>query len=468
MALPSRRRAPAMYPLLSLAGVVAGSAAAIAAVPLEVDKADALQSAALMLACGLALGPVVASIKNPRAIFQIQNIMGLAPIFWLLLEPLQAQWEPGIAGAEEVRTAFVCIGAFAAAFWTANLMKPARVPRWFNALAEIDVPTNALFGMVLIAFFAAFLRFAIPSGFDIPLMIFYLGENRWAAPWTRGDLGGWDAFLDHAAYFGYLLPPIFALLLVRIGWTDLRTVVTLVLTLVIAIFLAQGGGRRIVGVLVLSGLLIYAVSQPRIRLRHLVAGFVVVAMLMAVSQFMLETRSLGVSSAVLQGSDSSSRQMDYFHVDSNLWALAQLMAFVPDPIPHVYGDYLIWVLSRPIPRVFWPDKPVDFGFSLPEELGMDGVSLSITLIGELYAAGGVVVVVVGGWLYGYVAAFIGNILTETLTASRLISYGVVSLALFAGMRSGIDFVLMLYPALAWLVLLWIVRTAARRRARFAT
>lgn len=460
----SRRRAATVLPLLSLAGVVAGTMAAIVAIPLEVEEPDSLQFAALLLAFGLAFGPGLAVFRNPRAIFRVQNIVGVAPIFWLLLEPLQAQWNAGVAGIDEVRIAFICIGVFAAAFWIANFVKPARPWRWFNALVQIEVPITTLFIMAVLAFFLAFLRFAIPANIDVPLMIHYLGEMRWAAPWARGDLGGWDAFLDHSSYFGYLLPSLFALLLVRRGWMDPRTIITLMLTIVIAAFLAQGGGRRVVGVLVLSGLLIYAVSQPRIRLRHLVAGMVVVAALMTVTQFILETRNIGVTAAISGESSTSPAKANYYHVDSNLWALSQLVVFIPEQSPHVYADYLVWVLSRPIPRVLWPGKPLDFGFSLPDALGLQGVSLSITLIGELYATGGFVAIAIGGWLYGYIAVFVGNMLTETLTASRLVTYGIVSLALFAGMRSGIDFVLMLYPILAWLVLLWIVRALARRHA----
>ena len=62
------------------------------------------------------------------------------------------------------------------------------------------------FGIGVLAFGLAFLRFAIPSGFDPSVMYNALLEDRWSAPWARGALGGWDAFLDHLSYFGYILP----------------------------------------------------------------------------------------------------------------------------------------------------------------------------------------------------------------------------------------------------------------------
>ena len=43
-------------------------------------------------------------------------------------------------------------------------------------------------------------------------------SQRWSAPWGRGQLGGWDAFLDQMQYFGYVLPSLTALLIARRGF----------------------------------------------------------------------------------------------------------------------------------------------------------------------------------------------------------------------------------------------------------
>ncbi len=40
-------------------------------------------------------------------------------------------------------------------------------------------------------------------------------------------LGGWDAFLDHFAYFGYLLPTLAVVLAREVGWLNWRTLLTL-------------------------------------------------------------------------------------------------------------------------------------------------------------------------------------------------------------------------------------------------
>src|SRR5688572_31517468 len=49
-----------------------------------------------------------------------------------------------------------------------------------------------------------------------------------------------------------------------------------------------------------------------------------------------------------------------------------------------YHRYVVYVMVRPVPRVFWPEKPVDPGFDLPTALGVEGVSYSYSVIGELY------------------------------------------------------------------------------------
>ena len=73
-----------------------------------------------------------------------------------------------------------------------------------------------------------------------------LGGGRWEAIWSRGDLGGPDAFLDHFTYFGFLLPVLTVMLARKCGWMDARTILLMLLAVIIALFIGQGGGRRII------------------------------------------------------------------------------------------------------------------------------------------------------------------------------------------------------------------------------
>jgi len=110
------------------------------------------------------------------------------------------------------------------------------------------------------------------------------------------------------------------------------------------------------------------------------------------------------------------------------------------------------ILVRPVPRVFWPEKPVDPGFDLPPAVGVEGVSYSYSVIGELYMSLGFIGIALGGWFYGRVAAMARGLLRRSQTLAALLMYSVVVMALFSGMRSTLELVLVSYVVLAWIAI----------------
>jgi len=122
---------------------------------------------------------------------------------------------------------------------------------------------------------------------------------------------------------------------------------------------------------------------------------------------------------------------------------------IPQSHPFVYHKYVVYVLVRPVPRVFWPEKPIDPGFDLPTALGVEGVSYSYSVIGELYMSLGLLGVALGGWFYGRVAAMASGLLKQTTTQGAFVIYSIVVMALFSGMRSILELILVSYVVLAW-------------------
>ena len=192
-------------------------------------------------------------------------------------------------------------------------------------------------------------------------MFSYLGEQRWAAPWGRAQLGGWGSFIDQMPYFGYVLPSLTAVLIVRRGFT-FQTWLAIVLSAIMLAFLSQGGGRRIIGV---TGRRRHHRVGPVAARRSTcarcsIAGAAVVGLLWAM-QFMLNIRTVGYDEFMFSGES----EYDYLHVDDNFLRLAQVIQLVPAQHDYVYFQQLIFTAVRPVPRVFWPGKPVDPGFDLP-------------------------------------------------------------------------------------------------------
>ena len=213
-------------------------------------------------------------------------------------------------------------------------------------------------------------------------------------------------------------------------------------------------------------LILWILGQQRVRIRHLVQTAAAIAALLLALQIMLEYRNVGLGSLLGLKSvsiDSTVERQEIFReqhlrVDDNFFRLCQVIQLIPSSYPFVYHQYLLYVLVRPIPRVFWQDKPIDPGFDLPSALGVEGVSYSYSVIGELYMSFGFVGIAIGGWFYGRLSAMARGLLSRTQTLSALVIYSIIVMALFSGMRSILELVLVSYVVLAWIALAKLFRT----------
>lgn len=446
------------HPWLGLSTSAFGTILAILLVPEHCDVSGRLVWSALVMSLGLIAVPLRALFSSPGSIFHPIPVTAAAPVYWLLLDLIQGTYGLESSTQSEVRLAFLAIGLFSSSVWLASLARPRRVPRLIDNAASLALSLRTLFGIGIVAFCLAFLRFAIPAEFNLGVMLATFSESRWAAPWSRGALGGWDSFLDHVGYFGYVLPPITAFLARRKGLLHWRTLILLGLTLIILALFATGGGRRIVGVMVGSGLVVWFLSS-RLPSRKdlLILGACGVGLLMFM-QSMLVYRGTGITAAFSEETEVEEEDKpDTLRVDDNFLRLAQVIHIVPDLHPHAGMQYVFFIAVRPVPRVLWPDKPLNPGFDLPAFLGMRGVSLTMSLVGELYLAFGFLGCVGGGLALGYLANTLAQVLKAGATPGALIIFGGGLLALFAGMRSGIELVLMSYGVLAWIALAWAKR-----------
>ena len=434
--------------------------------PIDPSRRGSLCLGATAFAVFLITPWFIAVLDKPKSLFNAVNVVAIAPVFWLLLDLIQSAYPlPGVT-QENVQRAFLCIGLFSGGVWLGAMFSAWRFPRTIELGTQIEPSSRHLMAMATIAFTLAFIRFAIPSKFDISAMIMAFDGSRWAKPWSRGHLGGWDAFLDHFAYFGYALPTIGALLARKCGWMNQRTIATLIFTLIITALMSVGGGRRIIGVMVGSGTLVYFLSSKRITPSSLIGLVASVALLLFMLQILILYRNDGlkkVFSGDLQERLGSKR---HFHVDDNFLRLSQIVSIIPERHPHTTWRYVLWVAARPIPRVFWPGKPVDAGFDIARYLGRERVSYSSSVIGELYAAFGWFGCLAGGVLYGRLARSLVAMAERTRTGGALITYGIGLLALFAGVRSGIDLVLMSYGVLGWLAVAYVYDRYYERFPRY--
>jgi hypothetical protein len=441
---------------VAILSTVIATTLSILLIPEDPSSEGALFYPALVMSAGLATAPLAAALRYPKALLRGESLLSLAPIYWLLLDLLQGVYGLPDISADQVRQAFLAIGIFVVMMWLGSIRRPWRIPQVVISSVSQEFSINTYFALAVACFLIGMLNYAVPCNFNVFEMVHYVGQERWAAPWGRGQLGGWDAFLDHLQYFGYLLPVLTVVMVRRAGVRNARTIICIAMSIVIALFLAQSGSRRVVGVVGGMALVLWILDQRRLRIKQLLMTVFAVVVLLVTLQLMLEYRNVGLSvlagKSEIQSGRLEKRQIleeQHLRVDDNFYRLCQIIQLIPESYGFVYHRYLIYVIVRPVPRVFWPGKPVDAGFDLPTALGVEGVSYSYSVIGELYMSLGLIGIALGGWFYGRVAAMASGLLARCTTQGALVIYSIVVMALFSGMRSILELILVSYVVLAW-------------------
>jgi hypothetical protein len=204
-----------------------------------------------------------------------------------------------------------------------------------------------------------------------------------------------------------------------------------------------------------SGAVVWFLGTPKVRFTTVLGLAVVLLGLLFTLEQMLVYRNVGALAMFdpdLKREPELNDSGVLVHVDDNFLRLTQTTAIFPDLHPYTTWRYALWVAVRPVPRLFWPGKPLNPGFDLPEFVGVAGASLSSSVVGELFMAGGFVAVALGGWFYGRLARALSHFLSRTATWGGLLIYSVGLFALFIGVRSMIELVLASYVIGAWVVL----------------
>jgi len=459
------------FPWLSLIGVVLGTLVAYISVPMNPSIPGALRFSGLALALGMSVGPVFAAMLNLRNLLRAENILGLAPAYWMLLDLITGAIAMEGLSQVLVQKTFGVIGLATAMFWLGTMGRGWRLPKAFLEVTSFRPDLKLLIPIGIGCFFLGILRFAIPCGFDIGVMMENLMESRWSAAWARGAIGGWDAIIDHLAYFGYLLPTLAVMTSRRAGWLSLSGLLLSCLSIIFLIFLAQSGSRRIVGVCLGAALCCWILDRDRVRWQQLLVAGTVVGAILLLLQIMIVFRSVGlgrigldnaskIAVATIKGVDLETGAPKSLHVDDNFYRLSQSIYLVPERHPYVEWKYVFYVLVRPIPRALWKGKPMDGGFDLQRFDGK-GASLSSTILGEFWISYGAWAVAIGGWLMGRASRMAAPLFDIAHGSIAPMFYGYISMTLFVGYRSLIEVMLFSYALVGWWAVTWVLRQMQR-------
>jgi len=455
--LRRRRIDDSLWLVLHCLAVVLAAGLAVLILPDDPNPRGALALPGAVLATGLLLIPVIRGSRGFDEAIRGEHIVSLGLVYWLLLDLLQAAYEIDLADGTPA-LAFAAIALFSLGSHFGAAYRRRRTPRVLTREIEASLPARLIMLLALLCFVLGMFRYAFAADFNVEAMVRGLRAPRFDAPWSREALGDWNAFLDHLAYFGFVLPVLYVLAGRRRGWLSPLALVILALAIVFVAFSAQGGGRRIVGVIVGAGIVAWVALGRRVTPLRVLGLAIAVAGLLGFMQLMLGMRNVGLQ----EFASVRLPDVEYLHVDDNFYRLGQVIEIFPEVHDYVGLRLPLHVLMRPIPRALWNDKPVDGGFDLAHFLGMEGIGLSMSVVGELVTVFGLVAVLAGGIVYGLIAGLLNRLIPVSLATGNPVQIALLAMVLFVGVRSMYDLMVMSYAFMGWVLLRGLVSVLGSR------
>ncbi len=409
------------------------------------------QHYAIFLSLAIMAYPLEKVVKQGLgAIIHTDVVLVQSFIYWTLLDVIQSRYPLTDVSLSAVKYTFIFIAVFVL-FVIIGTNFNFNLPKIVLEAASVDVTEKILFTFFMVSFFLAIFYFWKASYYEFDYMIRSLTRPRFRAPWARGAEGGLGAIFEHLKYFGYFLPSVAVLYGIKVKKLTPKLGLLIFLALFFSAFEFQGGGRRITGFLAGVAVITYLVyKRNELKVRHFAFLGLLGGGLLVLLDMQLTFRNSGYEGMFEK---YEIENLNEVRVDDNFYRIAQLNDWIPQLYPHAGSQWLIYSIGRPIPRYFWPGKPLDPGYDVARMAGEYGVSLTTTVVGEAYASGGLFMIIVMGLFYGAVAATIKRFLyIENLGVMGFSLYSLGTLATVGGVRALVDMIIFSYAFLGMIFL----------------
>ena len=404
---------------------------------------------AIIFSIAILVHPLEQIIKGGiRQFLRADVLLTTSFIYWALLDIIQERYTLVNLSVESVQLTFVYIACFILVVQVfANYQ--FRIPSLVKDASRINLDTKKLLTIVVLCFLVGLFPFYRGAYYDFSYMLEGLTRPRFSAPWMRGSGGGFNAIFEHMKYFGYVLPALTALIIVKEGKFSTKVALALALTIFFSAFEFQGGGRRLTGFLSGMGIITYLVAKRNeLNFKHLITTGLLGVGILVLMDMQLTFRNVGYEDMF---TEYEYGEFEEIKVDDNFLRIAQVVDHVPEYHSYSGMQFLFWAFARPIPRFFWEGKPVSPGFNVASMVGEQGVSLTTTVVGEAYASLGLTMIIIIGMLYGLLAGTLNRMLHEPMGIIGIALYAIGTLALVGGVRSLVDLILYSYAFLGLLV-----------------
>jgi hypothetical protein len=330
-----------------------------------------------------------------------------------------------------------------------------------RAIGEIRMQPNHYLMVFFGSFVLSFLPQWLAVGFNPFVWLEELMQPRFTQSWGRGKFGNLSTLLFELQLLGYVIAPLAGVILSEHRKYPKTALAMVILSLLLSWFVAFCGGTRNIFGIQLAGFLGgYFIVQKKLNLiRMATAALVFGALFVVLAEVMLEFRNMGLSRYIenfahreqvreLESLQPEPETETGYFVDYNLWRLSQMMPAFPELYDYLGWNVMFVAITKPIPRAFWPGKPVDLEVGLEEVVGARGYTVAVTWVGEAFIAGGGGAVFATGIAIGMFCAYWNRLTAFTSTAYPLLVFASGFYAVLLLMRSLMFFTTALLPSCA--------------------
>jgi hypothetical protein len=426
-------------------------------------------------AIGVGIGLAISLLFDARRGFRNlirADVMALLALYFLTLFEFhfpQIDFDEMLEAASARNAVIITIWGFAGIVLGRHFTNLRAHP--FRETFTHPVPRSWLIGLFWICFVIGYFHMLLAVDFNPLLMTAYFTSPRFTQPWGRGKFGDWKALMTELGMLLNLIPPLAGIILARRKTFPKFQLLLVTLGFLYTLFYGFAGGTRNVFASFLVTFLIgYSFAMEPNRRKELVGLSVVCAALLGASTvLMLKFREVGLYNYV-RGVNIPLESKQYtLFVDYNLYAIARLAEVFP-----VEKDFVGWeipylAIIRPIPRALWPGKPEGISMSIEDALGVEGLTVAASFIGEAYMAGGTVVVIITALFFGMITGWWSHLASPRNSELGILIYASGFFAAVISMRSLFVFTTAMLPTLAALMLtsLLVRKLSQLRRAQTA-
>lgn len=338
----------------------------------------------------------------------------------------------------------------------------------FAELFYRPIPNRWLMALMAGCFLMGFLNMLITVSFNPAKLVYYFMQPRFSQPWGRGQLGDWRALLHEFEMLLYLIPPIAGIVLARHrNFKASQKLFAFGCFFFVLFYGFSGGTRNVLASYLITFLISYsfAVGSKR-RLAMIVLTCICIAVLLVSTVLMLEFRQVGLSNYITgryENITPTTREQGLF-IDYNLYAICRITEVFPKSHAYLGAEIPLLAVVRPIPRAIWKGKPEGLTVSLEETLGVEGLTVSASFIGEAYMSGGILMVFLTGLFFGYLTGWWGHFASPRNSDLGILIYASGFFATVISMRSLFVFTTAILPTVVGFTFgSWLLRRLRERR-----